>query len=347
MIKIGRRTAIARAGATAIGATAIGATILQAPLIRRAHAAEFSFKVGLSLAQSHPTCIRMQAAADTIAKETNGRLELRVFPNSQLGGEVDLLNQVRSGAVEMFPIGGLVISSVVPMAALNGTGFAFKGHDQVWAAMDGPLGAFIRNAIMQSGLYVTSRVWDLGFRQITSSTRPITKVEDLAGFKIRVPGAAAYSDVFKALGAAPANIQFPEVYSALQTKIVDGQENPLALIVTSKFYEVQKYCSLTNHLWDGFYCLVNGRAWRRLPPDLQQTLETHVNAAGLAQRADLAGMDAGFRDTLVKAGIAINTPDVQPFRAKLTAAGYYAEARKRFGDEAWRLLEQAGGGTLA
>lgn len=124
---------------------------LCAPAIRRANAAEYSFKVGISLAQTHPTVIRMQEAAERIAKESDGKLELRVFPNSQLGGEVDLLSQVRSGAVEMFPIGGLVISSVVPMAALNGTGFAFRDYAQVWPAMDGALGAFIRQSIEQAG----------------------------------------------------------------------------------------------------------------------------------------------------------------------------------------------------
>ncbi len=336
-ITLGRRAALAT----------LGAAVAIVPSIRRSRAAEFTFKVGISLAQAHPTVVRMQQAAEAVGKESGGRLELRVFPNSQLGGEVDLLNQVRSGAVEMFPIGGLVISSVVPMAALNGTGFAFKSYDQVWPAMDGKLGNHIRDAIKATGLHVTSTVWDLGFRQITSSVKPINAVGDLAGMKIRVPGSAAYSDVFKALGAAPANIQFPEVYSALQTKIVDGQENPLALIATSKFYEVQKYCSITNHIWDGFYVLVNGRAFRRLPPDLQQILERNVNAAGLQQRSDLAGMDAGFRDTLDKAGIAFNTPDNAPFRARLSSAGYYKEGRAKFGDAAWLLLEEAGGGALA
>lgn len=325
---------------------ALGGTAVFAPAIRRARAAEFTFKVGISLAQAHPTVVRMQQAAEAVGKESGGRLEMRVFPNSQLGGEVDLLNQVRSGAVEMFPIGGLVISSVVPMAALNGTGFVFKDYDQVWPAMDGKLGDFVRNAIKATGLHVTSTVWDLGFRQVTSSVKPINGVADLAGMKIRVPGSAAYSDVFKALGAAPANIQFPEVYSALQTRIVDGQENPLALITTSKFYEVQKFCSVTNHIWDGFYVLVNGRAFRRLPPDLQQVLERNVNAAGLQQRADLAGMEAGFRDTLDKAGLAFNTPDSAPFRAKLSSAGYYKETRAKFGNAAWSLLEEAAGGAL-
>jgi tripartite ATP-independent transporter DctP family solute receptor len=326
--------------------TAAAATALSAPFIRRARAADFTFKAATGLAPNHPTNIRLQEAADAIAKETDGRMVIRVFPNAQLGGEVDLLNQVRSGAVEMYLIGGLVISAVVPMAALDGTGFAFTDYKQVWPAMDGKLGAYIRAAIMKSNLYVTETIWDLGFRQITNSVRPINTLADLSGMKIRVPGAAAYSDLFKALGAAPANIQYPEVYSALQTHIVDGQENPLGLIVTSKFYEVQKYCSFTNHMWNGFWCLANGRAWRRLPPDLQTITEKHLNAAGKLQRQDLANQDASYRDALVKAGIALNTPDTTSFRARLKTAGYYDDAKRKFGEEAWALLNEAGGGVL-
>ncbi|MEJ1975439.1 MAG: TRAP transporter substrate-binding protein [Acetobacteraceae bacterium] len=322
------------------------AVALGAPFIRRAQAAEFVFKAAHGLAQDHPTNIRLNEAAAAVARESDGRMEIRVFPGGQLGGEVDLLNQVRSGAVEMYLIGGLVISSVVPMAALDGTGFAFSDYGQVWAAMDGKLGAFIRAAMMQSNLYVMEKIWDLGFRQITNSAHPVNTLDDIAGMKIRVPGAAAYSDLFKALGAAPANIQFPEVYSALQTHIVDGQENPLGLIVTSKLYEVQKYCSMTNHMWNGFWCLANGRAWRRLPPDLQAIAEKNLNAAGLAQRQDLAKLEVTYHDTLVKAGIAINKPDTESFRARLRTSGYYADAKRKFGEQAWALLEAAGGGTL-
>ncbi|WP_435336195.1 TRAP transporter substrate-binding protein, partial [Klebsiella pneumoniae] len=109
------------------------------------------------------------------------------------------------------------------------------------------------------------RIWDNGFRQITSSTRPIAGPADLQGFKIRVPVSPLWTSMFKALDSAPASINFAEVYSSLQTKIVDGQENPLAIISTAKLYEVQKYCSLTNHMWDGFWFLANRRAWERLP----------------------------------------------------------------------------------
>jgi TRAP-type C4-dicarboxylate transport system substrate-binding protein len=171
--------------------------------VTRARAAEFVFKVAHPLAATHPTNVRLKEAADAIAKDSDGRIELRIFPNNQLGGEVDLLNQVRSGAVEMYVIGGLVVSSVVPAAALDGTGFAFKDYSRVWPAADGKLGAYIRAALMQANLYATERPWDLGFREITSSVRPIKSVDDIRGMKIRVPGAAAYADLFKALGAAP------------------------------------------------------------------------------------------------------------------------------------------------
>ena len=113
-------------------------------------------------------------------------------------------------------------------------------------------------------------MWDNGFRQMTTSSKPIETAKDMDGLKIRVPVSPLSISMFKALGAAPASLQFSEVYSALQTKIVDAQENPLPIIQVAKLYEVQKYCSLTNHIWDGFWFIANGRAWRRLPADLQK-----------------------------------------------------------------------------
>jgi tripartite ATP-independent transporter DctP family solute receptor len=316
-------------------------------LLPRARAAEFVFKVAHPLAANHPTNIRLQEAADRIAKDSDGRIELRLFPNNQLGGEVDLLNQVRSGAVEMFVVGGLIASSVVPMAALDGVGFAFKDSASVMKGMDGALGATIRAALMQANLYAPATIWDYGFRQITSSVRPIKVVDDLNGMKIRVPGAAAYVDLFKALGAAPTSLQFNEVYPALQTRIVDGQENPLGVILTSKFYEVQKYCSLSNHIWQGNWVLINGRVWKSLPANLQEIMEKRLNEAGLAQRQDLASQEQSYKDTMAKGGIAFNPVDADTFRKKLTAAGYYTDARKKFGDAAWKVLENAAGGSLA
>ncbi len=338
MTSIHRRAVLGALGA---------APFVSGPFISRALAAEYTFKVAHPLAATHPTHLRLQQAAEQIGKDSDGRIELRLFPNNQLGGEVDLLNQVRSGAVEMFVVGGLIASSVVPMAALDGVGFAFKDTASVMKGMDGALGAHIRAALAQANLHATSTIWDYGFRQITSSTRQIKAVDDLAGMKIRVPGAAAYVDLFKALGAAPTSIQFNEVYPALQTKIVDGQENPLGTILTSKFYEVQKHCALSNHIWQGNWVLINGRVWRGLPPKLQEIMEKRLNEAGLAQRQDLAGQEQSYKDAMAKAGLAFNSVDADSFRKKLTASGYYTEARKKFGDAAWKVLEAAAGGTLA
>jgi tripartite ATP-independent transporter DctP family solute receptor len=326
--------------------TIAAAPLLLAPFVRRARAAEFVFKIGHPLAATHPTNLRLKEAADQIAKDSDGRLELRIFPNGQLGGEVDLLNQVRSGAVEMYVIGGLVASSVVPAAALDGTGFAFDDYSKVWPAVDGKLGEYIRAAFLNANLYATQAVWDLGFREVTSSVKPIKAVADIAGMKIRVPGAAAYADLFKALGAAPTSIQFNEVYPALQTKIVDGQENPLGLIVTSKFYEVQKYCSMSNHIWQGNWILINARAWRRLPAKLQEIMETRLNDAGRAQRKDLAAIEQSYRDTMTKAGVQFNEVDAASFRAKLKSADYYGAVRRSLGDQAFKLLEDATGAAL-
>jgi TRAP-type transport system periplasmic protein len=313
----------------------------------RARAAEFSFKLAHPLAESHPTHLRLQEAASQIARDTDGRVQLRLFPNNQLGGEADLLSQVRSGGVEAYVIGGLVVSSLVPMAALDGVGFAFKNPADVWPAVDGKLGAAIRSSLLQAGLVPMSRVWDLGFRQITTSDRQIAGVDDLAGLKVRVPSAAAYTELFRSLGAAPASIQFGEVYTALQTHVVDGQENPLGLIVTSRFYEVQRHCSLSNHIWQGNWVLFNGRAWRGLPAPLQEVVEHRLNEAGIAQRKDLARLDESYRAAMGKAGMTINGVDSQSFRQRLSRSGYYARARRKFGEPAWRILEESVGGQLA
>jgi len=150
-----------------LGGAGAAATLIASPYVSRAVAAEFNFKAGTNQIASHPNNVRLKEAFDRILAQSNGRLDIKLFPNSQLGGESDLLSQVRSGAVQIFTIGGLVISSVVPVAAINGTAFAFKDYEQVWRAMDGKLGAHIRQHLAKAGLYTPSRMWDLGFRQIT------------------------------------------------------------------------------------------------------------------------------------------------------------------------------------
>jgi tripartite ATP-independent transporter DctP family solute receptor len=222
-------------------------------------------------------------------------------------------------------------------------GFAFKDLQTAWAAMDGPLGAYVRTKISNSGLYALRNIWDNGFRQITTSSKPIATTEDLNGLKLRVPVSPLWIAMFRALGASPTSINWSETYSALQTKLVDGQENSLSVISTAKLYEVQKYCSLTNHMWDGFWCLANKRAWQLLPDDLRVIVEKQINAGALAHRQEVIRTSESLQAGLMKNGLIFNTPRTAPIRDKLRDAGFYKEWRSNYGEEAWALLENVAG----
>ena len=310
---------------------------------RPAGAAEFTLKFANNTPAIHPLTVRMTEASERILKATDGRVEIRVFPNNQLGSDTDMLSQLRSGAIELFTLSGLILSTLVPPASLNGVGFAFKNYDQVWAAMDGKLGAYVRAEIAKRGLIAMEKPFDNGFRQTTTSTKPIRTPDDLKGVKLRVPPSPLWTSMFNALGASPVTINFAEVYSALQTKIADGQENPLNLIETAKLYEVQKYCSMTNHMWDGFWLLANKRAFDRIPQDAQAIMQREFNVAAIAEREDIAKANNDVRKTLEGRGLIINDVDSAAFRDALKASGFYKEWRGKYGEEAWQVLESAVG----
>jgi tripartite ATP-independent transporter DctP family solute receptor len=305
---------------------------------------QYRFKYANNLPVTHPLNVRVQEMLPKIFQESGGRLEVRVFPSNQLGGDSDMLSQLRSGAMEMFTLSGTnVLSTLAKPTALYGIGFAFADYDHVWAALDGELGAYIRGVIAKLNIHAFEKLWDIGFRQITSSTKPIQTPDDLKGFKIRVPVSPLWTSLFQNLGASPTSINFNEVYSALQTHIVDGQENPLSLILIAKLYEVQKYVSITNHMWDGQFTLVNGRAWNTLPADLQEVLSRNFNAAAVKEREDLAKLNETVEGELKKFGLVFNRTDQQAFRAAVSKAGYYKQWRAKLGAEAWAVLEKYAG----
>lgn len=335
-MSLSRRHLLALGGATAIGTVSM-------PWVARAQSAEFSYKYANNLPDTHPMNVRAREMAAAILKDTNGRFDIKVFPSSQLGSDTDTLSQLRSGAVEFFTLSGLILSTLVPAASINGMGFAFKDYASVWAAMDGDLGAHVRAQIAKAGLVPMEKIWDNGFRQTTTSNKPIVTPDDLRGLKLRVPVSPLWTSMYKAFDSAPAAINFNEVYSALQTRIVDGQENPLAIIATAKLNEVQKYCSLTNHMWDGFWFLANRRAWERLPEDIRTIAAKHINAAGVKEREDVEKLTASLQTDLAGKGLVFNQPDPAPFREKLRAAGFYKEWQGKYGEEAWAILEKAVG----
>jgi len=311
---------------------------------RPAFAAEFNYKFATGQDPSHPVNKRAQEAIDRIRNATNGRLDIKLFPANQLGSDTDLLSQVRSGGVEFFNQASVVLSTLVPAAGILNTGFAFHDYNEVWKAMDGPLGTYVRAQIEKVGLLTMSKPWDNGFRNVTTSTKPIKTPDDLKGLKMRVPAAPMLSSLFTSLGASPTPINFNELYSALQTKLVEGQENPLAIISTARLYEVQKFCSLTNHVWDAYWILGNRRAIERLPKDIQDIVYRELDKAASDERADIAGLNTSLRTDLAAKGIQMIDPDKKAFKDLLAKNGFYKDLRAKFGEEAWKLLSDSVGG---
>ena len=334
-MKFTRRHLIGTAGALALPLFATGRAYAQK--------AEFNYKFANNLPVSHPMNVRAKEMVDAIRKDTQGRVSIDIFPNNQLGSDSDMLSQIRAGGIEFFTLSGLILSTLVPVASISGIGFAFKDTDAALKATDGELGAYVRERIAKTNLVAMDKIWDSGFRQITSSTRAIKGPEDLKGMKIRVPSSPLWTSMFKAFDSAPTSINFGEVYSALQTKVVEGQENPLSIISTAKLYEVQKYCAMTNHMWDGFWFLANKKAWERLPADLRTIVARHIEAAAMKERADVAALNAGLQKELTDKGMVFSEPNPDAFRDHLRKAGFYSEWKGKYGDEAWALLEKASG----
>ena len=227
-----------------------------------------------------------------------------------------MLSQLRSGALEFFTISGVnVLSQLVPIASMWGLGFAWASDDAVHKALDGELGKFLRGQFGKVGLLAMDTVWSSGFRQVTNSQRPINTPEDLKGLKMRVPVSPLWTSLFKHLGASPASISFAETYSSLQTMVVDGQENPLAIISIAKLYEVQKYCSMTNHMWDGWWCMTNQKVWDRIPEAARPIIARNLNRAALEMRADGAKLNSSLRGELTAKGLVFNEPQLDAVRA--------------------------------
>jgi tripartite ATP-independent transporter DctP family solute receptor len=330
-MKINRRSFI-QTSASVAALTMVGA--------RRARAADFNLKIGTSIPSSMASVTDLHKIADRIGTDTAGKVVLKVFPDSQLGSDADMLSQLRSGALTMLSATSGSLGTLVPSAAMGAMGFAFKDYAQVWRAMDGELGDHMRGQLDKAGIVMLPAVFDSGFRLITTSNVQISRADDLNGVKLRVPTSPISASMFRALGASPTVIAFGEVYSALQTKLVDGQENPLALIQSAKLYEVQKYCSQTNHAWDGPIMCINKTVWQKMPKDIQDIVARAFREGTVVQRATNAELAAQQQKDMAAAGLKFNAPDVETFQKKLLANGFYAEMKQKFGPESWSVMEK-------
>jgi tripartite ATP-independent transporter DctP family solute receptor len=328
MIAFNRRQLIA----TGLAATA--GSLLALP----ARAAPLKLKVGLSAPPTHSSTVGLTAAAAEIAKKTNGEVRLEVFPSGQLGADQAMIAQVRQGSLEFYMGSANIMDGIIPNSAIWSTPFAFANYQSVWKAIDGQVGAIVRNAAPRVGLTMFETAWDNGFRQISTANKAIEKVGDLKGLKLRVPVSPGLVLLFKSLNAAPVALNFAELYPALQTKLVDGQENALSVFAVANFSEVQKYISMTHHVWDGYMPMANTAFWKTLPADVQAIIAGAFNEQGKKQREVSEALDKTLRGTLSAKGVTFVDPDIGSFRDHLRNTGFYKQWREKVGEPAWAAL---------
>jgi len=321
--------------------TTTAATFASIAFVRSAaSAAEFTGKAGTNQPVDHPLSVAMKDLWEVVRKETGGRVEVSVFPNNQLGGDTAMLQQLRAGALQIMTLDGGILEGVVPVAAIQSVGYAFTDSAQAFRAFDGRLGEYVRKEIGAKGIHAFDKIWENGMRQITTSSKPIQKADDLNGFKIRTPNSRMALDVFKSLGASPTPLNFSELYTALQTKVVDGQENPLANIEFARFYEVQKNLSLSSHMWGGYWLLAENEWWSKLPRDLADIVTRNAATIADRQRKDVMRLNDTLIGKLQTQGMNVNrlsAADRATMRAKLP--DFYKRWKGEFGETAWSLLE--------
>jgi tripartite ATP-independent transporter DctP family solute receptor len=307
-----------------------------------ARAAQYTMKWGHATQLNHPLHVNAVRVKNEVAARSQGRLAIQIFPNNVLGGDPAMLQQSRTGALELYAGYGGIFASVAPLAGIEGIGFAFKNQAQALAAFDGALGAAVRKEMDAKGWMTFERPWVNGFRQITTSTKPIKTVADLEGLKIRTPPTKIWVDMFKELGAAPTPISASEMYTALQTHVVDAQENPFTILETYRLFEVQKYVSVTNHMWSNFWLVANADAFKALPRDLQTILRDAMNKYALTNRREMELSNASLAEKMGRVyRMQVNQVDTGPFRARLKP--FYAREKNDFGADSWALLERSVG----
>jgi len=231
----------------------------------------------------HPTSFGVKKFAEIVAAKSGGKIKVTEYPSSQLGNELQQQSALQGGVQEMLVASTTSLAGIVKEFGLFDFPFLFSNAQQADAMVDGPLGKMLAGKLAEKGVVVLG-FFDLGFRNVTNGKRPITKAEDLEGLKLRVIPNPVFLETFKTFKANPIPMPFAELYGALESKAVDGQENPFAVILSSKFYEVNKYVSATNHVYATNPIQISKRFWDKLSPAEHKLLQDAAIEAQNYQR---------------------------------------------------------------
>ena len=295
---------------------AVAALAAALPLAAQAQANKLT--LGHGAAPGNPRHEAAVKFAEVVKAKSAGRVEVQVAPSAQLGDDAAMVTAVRTGALDMTANSQGAVSVAVPEYAAYGMPFMFSTPAQAFKLLDGPLGQELAQKSADKGMVVLG-YWDNGIRHMSNSKRPISRVEDMKGLKMRTPPDAVLVDIMQALGAEAQQIKFAELYVALQQGVVDGQENPLVNIHASKLYEVQKHLALTSHMFQMTPFLMSKRTWDRLSDADKKAVQDAALEATALQRKLSADADAKLLDDLKARGVLVTTVDTAAF-AKATSA---------------------------
>jgi len=290
----------------------------------------YELKLGHTGAPNHHYQEVLTWFADDVKEKTNGKLIISVFPSDQLGNQMESTEGAMLGTHDMILTSDMVLSNWVPETGILCLPYLFRDNVHLKKFVNSEVAKELDKLIAETGA-INLAYWDNGFRHITNSIRPIESPEDLKGIKLRVPEGQVYLDTFSTLGAIPTVISFGELYSALQLKTVDGQENPPAHVITQKFYEVQKYVSRTGHIHSASPLLINRGKFEELPEEYQKILVDSAKEYAIKHIDRVEELEAEQWAEIEEAGMLINDPERAPFEEAVKPV--YEKARAQFGDE--------------
>ncbi len=299
--------------------------------------AEYVFKLGHSVNDQHPYQFGAERFKEIVEEGSNGQIKIELYPNNQLGtGERDLVEGMQLGTVDLVVTSTGPMSGFVKQFMLFDFPFLFRDKEHAYKTLDGEIGQYVLGLLSKRG--IKGLAWyENGFRHLTNSKRVVETPADAEGIKLRTMENKVHMAIWKALGADPTPMAWGELFTALQQGVVDGQENPVPIIYTQKVFEVQKYLSLTGHVFSPALILMSQRQFDRLPDELQELVQKAAQESAVYQRSVITEMENEQIEKLEAEGMVITYPDKEPFLEQTKSV--YDEFKSELGDDA-DLLQQ-------
>jgi tripartite ATP-independent transporter DctP family solute receptor len=288
------------------------------------------FKLGHAVAPEHPYHLGAVRYSELVAQRTKGKVKIDVYPNTQLGNERDMVEGLQLGTIDLVVTSTGPLGGFVPRIFVVDLPFLFRDREHAYKVLDGPIGRQLLDAFSAKGIKGLA-FWENGFRQMTNHVRPIEKPEDLKGIKIRTMENKVHLSAFRAFGASPTPMAWSEVYTALQQRTIDAQENPIAIIYFQKIYEVQKYLALTGHFYSPAPLLMRLKAFNNLPKNIQKIMLNTAMECATYERNLLRDNETKQLAELKVKGMQVTTPNKKPFQD--AAVSVYKEFESQFGKE--------------